>query len=70
MAAVSISLSRGVEGMAPVDFTVGTSAPGAGDFEIRVSTNITTKIEVIKALKAFERAFEDGEVPLTTTPIL
>jgi len=35
MTAVSISVSRGVALNKITDFTVGTSAPGAGDIEIR-----------------------------------
>jgi len=35
MTAVSLSLTRGQFGTKISDFTVGTSAPGAGDVEVR-----------------------------------
>lgn len=60
MTAVSFSMSRGVEGFKMSDVTVGTSAPGAGDVELRFnvldtnSKNMTDK-DLIKILKAFER---------------
>ena len=41
MAAVSISISHGAAGMKMSDFTVGTSAPGAGDVEVRFNTTDT-----------------------------
>lgn len=65
MAAISLSLSHGVAGNRISDFTVGTLAPNAGDFEVRLnntntnSKNISTE-EKIRALKAFIRALEEG----------
>jgi len=35
MTAVSFSMSRGVGGFTMTDITVGTSAPGTGDVELR-----------------------------------
>jgi hypothetical protein len=75
MAAVSISINHGVEGMAPSDFTVGTSAPGTGDFEFRIAStdangNVMTKKDTVLALKSIIRAIEDEQVPITTTPPL
>lgn len=60
MTAVSFSISRGVGGFKMSDVTVGTSAPGAGDIELRFnvldtnSKNMNDK-DLILALEAFER---------------
>ncbi len=77
MAAISLSLSRGVEGTKVSDFTVGTSAPGAGDIELRYNTTDTnsknlTRLDVIKACRSFIRALENGgaTVDVTTAPPL
>lgn len=71
MSALSFSLSRGVDGFQISDFTIGTSAPGAGDFELRIdlTTNTPTRLDVIKALEAFERAIESGAI-FSTSPKL
>jgi len=74
MAATSYSISRGAEGSKISDFTIGTSAPGTGDIELRVSTTDThgknlTRKDVQLALRAFERVFAGGGL-ITTTPIL
>ena len=77
MTAISISISRGVSGFAMSDFTVGTSAPGTGDVELRFNTTDgqgapETLIDVIKAVKAFQRALEQtgGNVNIITAPTL
>jgi hypothetical protein len=60
MTAVSFSIGRGVSGTKMSDVTVGTSAPGAGDIELRFNVtdtngkNMNDK-DIIIALKAFER---------------
>lgn len=60
MTAVSFSISRGVGGFKMSDITVGTSAPGAGDIELRFnvldtnSKNMNDK-DLILALEAFRR---------------
>jgi hypothetical protein len=65
MAAISWSIARGVDGFKNSDFTVGTLAPNANDFEFRYnktdanSKNINMKDALI-ALKAFIRAVETG----------
>jgi hypothetical protein len=41
MTAVSYSISRGVAGSTKSDITVGTSAPGSGDIELRYNTTDT-----------------------------
>lgn len=65
MAAISLSLAHGVDGMKISDFTAGTSAPGAGDFEFRANTTDTnskniSRFEMIRALRGFIRALEEG----------
>ena len=75
MTAISISINRGVSGFAISDFTIGTSAPGTGDVELRFNTTDgqgapETLIDVISALKAFRRALEQtgGNVAIITPP--
>lgn len=77
MTAVSLSISRGNDGMKISDFTVGTSAPGTGDIELRfqlLDTNSKPLLEkdVILACKAFIRALESGgaTVDVTNSPPL
>lgn len=61
MANLSLSLNAGQVDTSPDQVTVGTSAPGAGDVELRISnTNITTKLEVLRLLEEFKRFVEDG----------
>lgn len=67
MAAISLSLVHGMGtgGFQIKDFTVGTLAPNAGDFEVRLNTtdanskNIS-RYDMILALRAFVRALEQG----------
>jgi hypothetical protein len=75
MAGISISISHGVEGTAPSDFTVGTSTPGTGDVEVRWNTtdtnsNVLTKKDVVLGLYALIRAVNDEQVPITNSPPL
>lgn len=51
MAAVSLSLSLGQDGLRASDYTVGTLAPNAGDVEIRVTSTLGKKAALV-ALKA------------------
>ena len=64
MADLSLSLALGAEGFKNSDFTVGTSSPGAGDIELRINDTSNgqkvRRIDVLKALKAFERALESN----------
>jgi hypothetical protein len=74
MAGVSLSISRGIEGFKISDFTVGTSAPGAGDIELRfnvtdTNSNALTRKDVILGCKAFIRTLEEGKL-ITSTPVL
>lgn len=75
MAAISLSINRGVDGFGISDFTVGTLAPNAGDVEMRFNTtdgegNDMLLVDVIKALEAFIRAMEQtgGNVNIITAP--
>jgi len=73
MTAVSLSMSRGKTGNIASDITVGSSAPGTGDFEFRYNQtsngNITRK-ELKLALKAFERAIQQGGGVVITTGVV
>lgn len=77
MAAISLSIKRGVSGSKISDFTPGTLAPGANDVELRFNTTdansvLLTKKDIHLALKAFEVALEQGgsQVGILTTPVL
>jgi len=60
-----VSLTRGLEGMKYSDFTTGAASSGSTFVELRVgdtvSPNIPTKVEILKALEAFERFFENAQ---------
>lgn len=65
MASISLSLSHGVSGMTMSDYTVGTLAPNAGDFEVRLNTTDTNSKnishhEMVIALEAFIRVLQTG----------
>ncbi|HEY8336716.1 MAG TPA: hypothetical protein VIQ05_23230 [Tardiphaga sp.] len=62
MASHYVSVARGVEGTKYSDFTVGTSSASTAQFEFRVLDGATpTKVEVFKALDAFERFFQNAQ---------
>ena len=57
-----VAIARGVEGEAYSDFTTGTSSSASTLFEFRVHDGVTPdRIEVIKALLAFQRFFENPQ---------
>jgi len=57
-----VAITRGTEGSAYVDFTTGTSSASTALFEFRVLDGVTpTRVEVIKALEAFERFFSNPQ---------
>jgi hypothetical protein len=61
-----VALTRGKEGMNYVDFTTGTSSASTALFELRILDGVTpTKVEVLKALEAFERFFENQQQVVT-----
>lgn len=75
MAAISIAIARGKDGFKISDFTVGTSAPGAGDMEFRFNTTDTNSAaikinDIIRGLLAIRRALEttDSNVNVITIP--
>ena len=76
MTAVSFSMSRGVDGFKMSDVTVGTSAPGSGDVELRFNvldgqSKNMNDLEIFKILEAFERwILTNGTsvVSITTQP--
>jgi hypothetical protein len=60
-----VSLTRGLEGTKYSDFTTGAASSGTTFVELRVGdtagANIPTKVEIFKALEAFERFFENAQ---------
>jgi hypothetical protein len=61
MASHYVSLGRGEEGMKSSDFATGTSSAATDLFELRILDGVTpTKVEVHKAIEAFERFFENA----------
>ena len=72
MTAVSLSISRGVSGSKISDFTIGTSAPGAGDIELRFNVTDTNSKnlndqDIFLALRAFERAIMQNGTTVDVT---
>jgi hypothetical protein len=60
MTAVSFSMSRGVDGFKMSDVTVGTSAPGSGDVELRFqvldpNNKNMNDLDLYRILDAFKR---------------
>lgn len=57
-----VSLARGIEGSKYSDYTTGTSSTAGDLFEFRVLDGVTpTRVEVLKALEAIERFFENPQ---------
>ena len=62
MASHYVALTRGLEGSKMSDFTTGTSSASTALFEFRVLDGVTpTRVEVVKALEAFERYFSNPQ---------
>jgi hypothetical protein len=62
MASHYVSFARGVEGTQYDDFNVGTSSTATDLFELRILDGVTpSKIEVDKAIEAFERFFQNAQ---------
>jgi hypothetical protein len=58
-----VSLTRGEQGFTSTDFTTGTASTAGDDIELRIRDGAgTTKKDVIIALKAFERFFENAQL--------
>lgn len=74
MVAVSISSTRGKDGFKFTDLTVGTSAPGAGDFEFRynlLDTNsaAVTRKDLVIFLEALRRGLLEGPLISNAPPL-
>jgi hypothetical protein len=75
MAAISISFAKGAFEFQPGNYTIGTLAPNAGDFEFRWNqtdagglgspANAITRYDAIKALKAFVEQLESSTFTFT-----
>jgi hypothetical protein len=70
-----ISINRGKEGMKVSDFTTGTASTAGDDIELRIADvdaqgNALTRLDVVKALEAFERAMNSGPILTGTFPPL
>jgi hypothetical protein len=56
------SLNRGEQGFKPNEFTTGTASTAGDDFELRIRDGSgATKLDVINALNAFRRFFENPQ---------
>lgn len=69
-----VAINRGKDGLAPSDFTFGTSTSAAADIELRIADvdangNPLSRRDVILALEAFERVYS-GQGDLSTFPPL
>jgi hypothetical protein len=60
-----VSLNRGEQGMQYVDFTTATSTTAGDKIEVRVTDSSMTVKDVIVALEAFERFFENQQQTTT-----
>jgi hypothetical protein len=72
MTAVSFSINRGVSGSKISDITVGTSAPGTGDFEFRFNVTDTNgkninDLDITLALQAFIYAIQQNGTTVNFT---
>lgn len=57
-----VSLNQGEQGFAYSDFTTGTSSTSSDQIELRVKDGASlSKKDVIIALEAFERFFENAQ---------
>ena len=62
MASHYVSLNRGISGTKYSDFTTGTSSAATDKIELRVLDGASlTKKDVVLALEAFERFFENAQ---------
>lgn len=68
------AINRGNDGFKFSDFTLGTSTSASADFELRVAdvdgqSKVVTRKDIMKALEAFERLFEQGGLQSTFPPL-
>lgn len=61
MASVSLSITVAqIEDISPLNITVGSSVPGAGDIELRVNTaNVPSLKQIYLAVEKFKLFLED-----------
>jgi hypothetical protein len=69
MSAISIAIARGDDGFKISSFTVGTTAPSAGDTQLCFNVQDTNSVnqtvkDIVLALHAFERALESRSLQL------
>ena len=74
MANTYIAINRGLDGFNLSDFVVGTATTAAADIELRIASvdgqgNVLTRMDVTKALMAFERAIAEGSFVTTAPPL-
>lgn len=60
-----VSLTRGEQGFKYNDFTTGTSTTAGDTIELRVTDTTMTIKDVVLALEAFERFFENQQQTTT-----
>lgn len=76
MASISISIAKGANTLQPGSYTVGTLAPGAGDFEFRwnqtdagglgAPANSITRYDAVRILEAFVDQLQSGTFTFTS----
>jgi hypothetical protein len=71
MTAVNIYFSRGTDDNKSANFTVGTSGPAGGDFELRYnlldgSSVAVTKKDLVKYMKAMIKHINEGKAFFST----
>jgi hypothetical protein len=63
MASHYVSLNRGIGGFKSSDFTTGTSSAATDGIELRILDGAgLSKMDVITALEAFERFFDNAKL--------
>jgi hypothetical protein len=64
-----MAISRGQEGALATDYTFGTASASSTDIELRMADGVNlTRLDVIKALKAFTHALESGATYTNVPP--
>jgi hypothetical protein len=65
-----ISINRGKDGSQATDFTTGASSTAGDDIELRIADGASlSRLDVVIALKAFERYLEENQGS-ATFPVL
>jgi hypothetical protein len=68
------AINRGLDGFKISDFTTGSSSSAGSDIELRVADvdgqgKVMTRKDIVKALEAFERVMESGQIFTTFPPL-